>query len=104
LSINILPGKEAMILFGQKAKNGMINVKTKGNIDFISNLEIYESHSTKISPSFENTLFSIEQTFFGSNPRLYFDKNIVKAISINNDSVFWQGKWFTSVIKITLLK
>lgn len=33
-SIQILPGKEAMVLFGQKAMYGMIDVKTKNNIEF----------------------------------------------------------------------
>jgi hypothetical protein len=104
LSIKIFPEKEAMILFGQKAKYGMIDVKTKNYIEFISNQEIYEKYSTEISSSIENTLFNIKQTFFSSDRRLYFDRNIVKEIKVNNDSIFWQDKWFSSIINMTLSK
>jgi hypothetical protein len=104
LSIKILPEKEAMSLFGQIARYGMIEVKTEKHIDFVSNREIYERHSSDVSSSFEKTLFSINHTFFSSSEQLYFDKEIVEKTEAGNDSIIWQNKLFFSVINIRLPK
>lgn len=99
------PKNDSVRLFGNAGKNGIIMITTKRPIEWISAKQILKQKSNAILSSRKKTLIKVGQAFFDTKEELYFQKNLIDNIVVNNNlSEYYTGRQFNSVVTINLTK
>jgi len=105
-AIDVLnPKNDSIKSFGRAGRNGVIIIRTKRPIKWISVKEILKQKAAMIFSSQEKILIKVNDTFFDTSEELYFQKELIKNISIiNNATQYYREKTFDSIVTITLTK
>ena len=101
----INPKNDSIKLYGKAGKGGVIIIKTKTKIEWISGKQILRQNAKKILSSHKKTLFKVDNIFFNANEELYFQRNLIENIYItNNTEQYYIDGQFTCVVTITITK
>ena len=105
-SIEVLnPQNKSVLLYGTNGRNGVIDITTKETIGWTTLKQILKQKANKIYSSKDKTLIKVDNSFFFAEEELYFQKNLIKTISIlNNTTQYYGDRQFNSVITISLSK
>ena len=99
------PKNDSVKLYGKEGKNGVIIITTKRLIEWVSARQILKQKETNIYSSHDKTLLKVGNSFFDAYEELYFQKDLIKNISVtNNTTQYYNNRQFTSVVTISLMK
>jgi len=99
------PKNDSIKLYGKAGKNGVLIITTKNPIEWISAKQILKQKSNTILSSHKKTLIKVDKAFFDTVEKLYFQKNLIKNISVaNNVTQYYFNRQFTCVVTITITK
>ena len=99
------PKNDSVKLYGKAGKNGVIIIKTKKSIEWISAKQILKQQSNAILNSHKKTLIKVDKVFFDTDEKLYFQKDLVNNISVaNNATQYYIDRQYNCVVTITMTK
>jgi hypothetical protein len=99
------PKNDSVKLYGSEGKNGVIIITTKKPIEWISAKQILKQKTKQIYSSHDKILIKVDNTFFDASEELYFQKNLIKSISVtNNTTQYYVNRQFNSVVTISMTK
>jgi len=97
------PKNDSIKFFGKPGKHGVIIIRTKKPIKWVSAKEILKQKAAMILSSQKKTLIKVNNSFFYTSEAIYFQKELIKNISItNNATLSYLDKIFNSVVTITI--
>ncbi|MEO6405164.1 MAG: hypothetical protein ABIY51_02360 [Ferruginibacter sp.] len=99
------PKNDSVKLYGKAGRNGVIIITTKKSFEWISIREILKQKSNAISSPHDKTLIKIGNALFEPGEELFFQKNLIKNVSVkNNKSQYYINRQFNSVVTINMTK
>jgi hypothetical protein len=98
-TVNVVnPANDSIQLYGSKAKNGVIILTTKKNIEWLTPKQIVKQYSK--SSSRKGTLFMVDGVSFDGMETLYFEKNYIINIEVHDSTIILNNKRYSKTIKI----
>jgi hypothetical protein len=99
------PQNDSVKLYSNEGKNGVIIITTKRPIEWVSARQILKQKANNIHGSYIKTLIKVGNAFFDAYEKLYFQKSLIKSISITNDTTqYYIDQQYNSVITISIKK
>jgi len=99
------PKNDSVKLYGRAGKNGVIIIKTRKSIDWISARQILKQKANIIFSTRKKTLIKVGNVSFDANDQVYFQKDLIDNISVTNNTIqYFADKQFNSIVTITIAK
>jgi hypothetical protein len=98
-AVNVInPANDSVKLFGSKAKNGVIILTTKNNVDWLTPKQIIKQYAK--GSSRKSTLFIVDGASFDGVNNLYFEKNNIVNVEVQDSTATLNNKKYSRTIKI----
>jgi hypothetical protein len=98
-AVNVIsPANDSVQLFGSKGKNGVIVLKTKYNVEWLTPKLIINQFAK--GSSRRSTLFMVDGEAFDGMENLYFEKNNIVNVGVLDSTTILNDKKYLRTIKI----
>lgn len=106
LTLQVLnPQNDSVKFYGKAGTNGVIIIKTKKPIQWVSIKQILTQKSNDILSTHRKTLIKVDNSFFDMSEELFFQKDLIDNISVVNNTIeYYIDRQFNSILKITITK